>query len=75
MQIRITTEEMEAAARQLTKTERGRVAMQRLLEALDKGGFDLDLLDQRAFLALLGGAWNGQIEKAREVLTKTLAAK
>lgn len=75
MQTRITPEETEAAARQLAKTERGRVAMQRLLEALDKGGLDLDLLDQRAFLALLGGVWAGRVEPTREVLQKTLAAR
>lgn len=75
MQTRITIEEMQAAARQLAKTERGRAAMQRLMEALDKGGFDLDLLDQRAFLALLGGAWNGQAEKVREILAQAIAAR
>lgn len=68
MQTRITTEEMEAAARQLGKHERGRAAMRQLAELLEVGGLDLDLLDQRAFLALLGGAWMGQRAKVCEIL-------
>ena len=48
--------------------------MQRLLEALDKGGLDLDLLDQRAFLAILGGVWTGQGDKVRDVLRQAVAA-
>lgn len=73
MQTRITPEEIEAATRQLAKTPRGRVAMQRLLDALDKGGFDLDLLDQRAFLALLGGVWTNQGDKVREIVRQAVA--
>ena len=51
---------MQAAARQLAKTESGRDAMTRLLPLLENGRLDLGFLDQRAFLALLGGAWLGQ---------------
>ena len=72
MQTRITMEEMEAAAQQLAKTERGCIAMKHLAELLDGGVLDLDLLDQRALLALLGGAWSGQTEKAREIIRATL---
>lgn len=74
MQTRITPDEMQAAARQLAKTDHGRTAMQRLLDVLEDDALDLDLLDQRAFLALLGGAWTGQREKVREVLRTTLSA-
>ncbi len=73
MQTRITFEEMQAASRQLAKTPRGRAAMERLLSLLEGDGLDLDLLDQRAFLALLGGAWSGQITQAREAIQVTLA--
>lgn len=68
MQTRITIDEMQAAARQLAKHERGRAAMGQLAELLERGGLDLDLLDQRAFLALLGGAWMGQREAVCEIL-------
>jgi hypothetical protein len=72
MQTRITLEEMQAAARQLSKSPRGREMMQRLVRLLDGDGADLDLLNQRAFLALLGGAWAGQADNAREVIRSTL---
>ena len=73
MQTRITVEEMQAAARQLAKTERGREAMKRFVALLSDGEFDLDLLDQRAFLALLGGAWNGRTDEVRAAMTAALA--
>jgi hypothetical protein len=72
MQTRITPDELQAAARQLAKTERGRLAMQRLHALLEGDALDLDLLDQRAFLALVGGAWTGQREKTRDVIGATL---
>lgn len=64
---------MWAAARQLAKHERGRAAMRQLGELLDVGGLDLDLLDQRAFLALLGGAWMGNRDKVCEILRESAA--
>jgi hypothetical protein len=64
MQTRITPEEMAAAARQLAKSDRGRAALARLLTLLDGEEMDLDLLNQRAFLALLGGAWAGKADVA-----------
>ena len=73
MQTRITVDEMQAAARQLVKTERGRDAMKRFLALLEDDDFDLDLLDQRAFLALLGGAWNGRAAEVRKITTQALA--
>ena len=73
MQTRITDEEIQAAARQLTKLPRGRAAMQRLADALQTEDLCLDLLDQRAFLALLGGAWNGQRPRVREAMVAALA--
>jgi hypothetical protein len=73
MQTRITVEEMQAAARQLAKTERGREAMKRFVALLSEGEFDLDLLDQRAFLALLGGVWNGRTREVRATMTQALA--
>ena len=72
MQTRITTEELQAAARQLAKHDCGLEAMRRLEQALGGNGLDIDLLDQRAFLALLGGAWMGQREKVCEILRDTL---
>jgi len=63
---------MQAAARQLAKTERGRVAMERLAALMDAGELNLDFLDQRAFLALLGGVWSGQTEKVREAVRAVL---
>jgi hypothetical protein len=73
MQTRITPDEIKAAARQLAKTEQGRVALKRLLEMLEGAPVDLDLLNQRAFLALLGGAWTGQIELTRETIREAVA--
>jgi hypothetical protein len=72
MQTRITREEMDAAARQLAKTDEGRRAMQRLLQSLEADELDLDLLDQRAYLALLGGAWKGSGAIAREAIRGAL---
>ena len=63
---------MAAAARQLVKNERGRVALIRLLTLLEGGDMDLDLLNQRAFLALLGGAWTGQAGVACESIRHAL---
>lgn len=73
MQTRITAEEIDAATRQLAKHERGRTAMQWLVQAVRADALDLDLLDQRAFLALLGGAFLGQREKVRDTIQETLA--
>lgn len=47
--------------------------MERLAELVERGEIDLDLLDQRAFLALLGGAWTGQRETLCKILRETLA--
>jgi hypothetical protein len=47
--------------------------MTRLAEVLEGNALDLDLLDQRAFLALLGGAWTDQGEKVREIIGTTVA--
>jgi hypothetical protein len=63
---------MAAAARQLATNERGRAALSRLLTLLEGGEIDLDLLDQRAFLALLGGAWTGQVDIACECIRHAL---
>ena len=75
MQTRITPQEMTAAARQLAKNERGRAALSRLLTLLEGEDMDLDLLNQRAFLALLGGAWTGQAgvacDSIRDALRET----
>lgn len=72
MQTRITPEEMEAAARQLAKTERGRAAMRRLAELTEGPDLELGLLDRHAFLALLGGVWTGQKERARAIMRATI---
>jgi len=65
---------MRAAARQLSKHERGRAALRQLDQLLRAGEFDLDLLDQRAFLTLLGGAWMGHRAQVCEVVTEITAA-
>lgn len=75
MQTRITVSEMHAAARQLAKTEQGREAMKRFVAMLKEGDFELDLLDQRAFLALLGGVWNGGAADVCEIMTQALAGE
>ena len=74
MQTRITVEEMKAAARQLARSAAGRTAMEDLLAVLDKGGFDLDFLDQRSFLALLGAAWTGRRAETSAAIREALAA-
>lgn len=73
MQTRITLDEIRAASRQLAKHERGRAALKILADALKDEDLCLDLLDQRAFLALLGGAWHGQRTTVREVIHGQLA--
>jgi hypothetical protein len=72
MQTRITVDEIHAAARQLAKHENGRAALQSLAQALEHGALEIGLLDQRAFLALLGGAWMGQRETVCRILRETL---
>lgn len=62
---------MRAAARQLAKHERGQAALRRLEALLRAGEFDLDLLDQRAFLTLLGGAWTGHREQVVAIVKET----
>jgi hypothetical protein len=73
MQTRITPEEMHAAARQLARSERGRAALSRLLTLLEGEDMNLDLLNQRAFLALLGGAWTGQVAGACDSIRAALS--
>ena len=68
MQKRITEEEIETAARQLATSEQGRAALQKFGQLLEQGGFELDLLNQRAFLALLGGVWTGRSQRVREAI-------
>ena len=75
MQTRITPEEIQAAARQLAKSERGRQALQRLAELIDADALHLDFLDQRAFLALLGGVWTGQAGPVREAVRAAESAR
>jgi hypothetical protein len=73
MQTRITREEMLAAARQLARSEEGKVALRQLTALMEGGNMGLDLLNQRAFLALLGGAWAGQVDVARDSIRDALA--
>lgn len=75
MQTRITPDEIHAAARRLAQSERGRAALQRLTQAIEGNGLDLDLLDQRAFLALLGGVWTDQREIVRAALREVSATQ
>ncbi len=74
MQNHITPDEVQAAARLLAKHARGRAALQRLAAALDSGDIDLGLLDQRAFLTLLGGAWKGERETVAAAMREALAS-
>ena len=73
MQTRITVDEMHAAARQLAKSEQGRAAMKRLQTWLEEDNTKLTLLNQRALLALLGGAWSGRVPQACAVMRTALA--
>ena len=75
MQKRITEEEMETAARQLATSEQGRAALQKFGQLLEQDDFGLDLLNQRAFLALLGGVWSGRSQRVREAMARALAQK
>lgn len=74
MQNHITPDEIQAAAKLLAKTARGRAALQRLAAAVESGDLDLGLLDQRAFLTLLGGTWKGERETVAAALRDALAA-
>jgi hypothetical protein len=73
MQTRITADEMEAAARQLSRSERGQAVMRRLADLLKEDDLDLDLLDQRAFLALLGGVWTHRASDVGRIIEAALA--
>ena len=73
MQTRITPEEVEAAARRLATTDRGRGALEALVTLIDTPAGDLALLDQRAFLALLGAAWKGDAVRVREAARAALS--
>ena len=75
MQKRITEEEIETATRQLAASEQGRAALQKFDQVLDQGDFELDLLNQRAFLALLGGVWTGRPQRVREAIARALGQK
>jgi hypothetical protein len=75
MQNRITEEEIETAARQLATSEQGRMALQKFGQLLEQGDFALDLLNQRAFLALLGGVWTDRSQRVREAMARALAQK
>lgn len=46
--------------------------MERLSALIESKDLDLGFLDQRAFLALLGAAWSGQGDKARELMRAAL---
>jgi hypothetical protein len=73
MQKRITEEEIETAARQLATSEQGRAALQKFGQLLEQDAFELDLLNQRAFLALLGGVWTGRSQRVREAIARASA--
>ena len=53
----ITTEDLERAASQLNKSERGRQAMRDLLSFLDNGAMSLDAKNGEAVITILRGAW------------------
>lgn len=73
MQKRITEEEIETAARQLATSEQGRAALQKFGQLLEQDDFELDLLNQRSFLALLGGVWTGRSQRVREAIARAVA--
>jgi hypothetical protein len=73
MQKRITEDEIETAARQLATNEQGRAALQKFGQMLGQEDFELDLLNQRAFLTLLGGAWTARSQRVREAIARALS--
>jgi hypothetical protein len=75
MQTRITEDEIETAARQLATSDQGRAALQKFGQWIEQDDFGLDLLNQRAFLALLGGVWTGRSQRVREAIARAVAQK
>ena len=75
MQTRITEQEIETAARQLAHSEQGRAALQKFGQLLEHDDFSLDLLNQRAFLALLGGVWTDRAEVVRGAVARAMSSK
>lgn len=63
-------EDFERAAAILSKSERGRDAMQRLLDMLDAGGISLDGEAKQAVMTLLYGAFTDWPGAARDAMRK-----
>jgi len=66
--------QMREAAKHLAASERGRSAMQHLLEWLDSDGLSLDSNDQGAVLVLLAGAWGSWPGSARDEMRQAMGS-
>ncbi len=64
----VSSGDLEAAAAQLARSERGRHALRDLLALLENGGVSLDGDNQRHVLCLLAGAWGSHAGTALTAL-------
>jgi len=64
--------ELQAAAQQLVKSDKGRDAMRRVLDWLENSGLGLDVHNQVAILTLLAGAWGSYAGTTREIMHEAL---
>lgn len=68
-------QELEAAAQQLARSERGRNALRGVLDLLEqRGALGLDPDNRYAVLTLLEGAWGGYASTARDAIRDALEA-
>lgn len=73
--MKITEQNIEAAAQQLRRSERGRGAMKHVLDMLEGDGLGLDSDNQHAVLTLIVGAWQGYAQTARDVAREALGGR
>lgn len=71
--MKLSIEQVEAAARQLARSGRGRMAMRGLLKWMEaSGGIGLDESNQEAVLTLLAAVWGPFSGSARDVMRDAL---
>lgn len=69
-----TESELREAAEQLSRSQKGRHAMQHVLAWLDEDGLSLDAENQQAVLTLLDGAWGSFAGTARDLMRAVVEA-